>query len=131
MTVPSQRSCFTAELKLDDVDMSYVLECKNSTKGSKVVLMKGESIVWSNTYSTCILLTAITKYYFVLSFADATIGVFSLSGRKLFPSLKMDSAASFLKAKDQFLLFVGSLGYLRTWYMSLIQGCDAKQIFVG
>ncbi|KAI8894110.1 WD40-repeat-containing domain protein [Globomyces pollinis-pini] len=115
LSVPAVRSVFTTELKHGESKLISVLEFKNSGNGCQLICSQGESQIWTNSYKAAALLATTSMKYVAIAYADATLHLFTLAGRRILPPLKMQSAPSFLQAKNEYLLYIDCLGNVSTW----------------
>lgn len=114
LAIPIIRQTFTQEMHLSS-NFTFSMEIKSSTRGAKLRFMKVEEVVWKEDFSSPAILAVISPNFVAISFADCNLSIFSLAGRKIFPTLRMSSAVSFLTCQNEFLLHIDCTGNLNVW----------------
>ncbi|KAI8909178.1 WD40-repeat-containing domain protein [Gorgonomyces haynaldii] len=115
LTLPHARSVFTLEVPVPETEAMWMLEIKNMQRGCRLSLMKDTEQVWYGSYPHQALLATMTHQFFAVHYADSTLCLYSTSGRKLTPPMKMESGCSYLVAKNDYILHLNVLGQLNMW----------------
>jgi hypothetical protein len=82
MALPAHRSTFTLETNLPGSTVSYSMECKNFARGCKLHLVMNMQQIWVGEYHHSALIGTITPQLVAISYADTSLVIYSLSGRK-------------------------------------------------
>ncbi|XP_064613383.1 LOW QUALITY PROTEIN: protein HIRA-like [Liolophura sinensis] len=99
-----------------------VLEVENGIQSGaatlhKVSFMQDGTTLWEHVFSHKILTVAASRHIVCAACDDNTVSVFSAGGKKLFPSLVLNSKTSFLDCKDFHVMAVTSKGSVNVWNM--------------
>ncbi|EJT99410.1 WD40 repeat-like protein [Dacryopinax primogenitus] len=101
-----------------------VLEGRNPDepdKPSDVQLYQNKTVQWLDYLPSRIVAVASTSVFFVAACIDGGITVYSQTGRRMLPTLMLDSRAVFLQGLKQYLLAITEQGTLAVWNVKSAQ----------
>ncbi|KTW31170.1 uncharacterized protein T551_01243 [Pneumocystis jirovecii RU7] len=101
---------------------NYMLEVRNGTgehKPTKITAIKKGNIVWKEFLPKAVLLLAGNTLFWAAGCEDGTIIIWSPRGRRLFPSIILESSPCFLECQGPFLMCITSIGLLHVWNVIL------------
>ncbi|KAJ8098604.1 TUP1-like enhancer of split-domain-containing protein [Lipomyces tetrasporus] len=108
-------------LSTDDGGSSVVFEVRNGAGGEKeptrITLQRKGQLLWSNFVPKMVLLVAGNTSFWAVACEDATIHIYSPTGRALAPTIVLESTPSFLDAAGKYLMCLSSTGTLNIWNM--------------
>ncbi|KAK9453513.1 TUP1-like enhancer of split-domain-containing protein [Dipodascopsis uninucleata] len=109
-------------LSLDDDGSSLLFEIRNGSGGEKeparMTLSKKGQILWANYIPKMVLLAAGSASFWAVACEDATIHIYSVTGRLLTPTIVLESSPCFLESNGTFLACLTSTGMLYVWNIS-------------
>ncbi|KAK4701977.1 protein HIRA/HIR1, partial [Phenoliferia sp. Uapishka_3] len=116
-------------LKVEDSDEKDTLEWRNFGQGDKegtseVAVVTATKTLWVDYLPKYIVCAAGSPHFVAVSTEDGSLTVYSPTGRRLLPTMVLDSPCSFLEAEGPFLLAITALGSLTVWNTSF-----AKSLF--
>ncbi|KAK4047050.1 HIR complex subunit [Microbotryomycetes sp. JL221] len=109
-------------LIIEDNDKD-VLEYRNISKGdfkgmSEITVTSKDKVLWTDYLMQFIVLVAGSAVFTAVATEEGTLVVYSPTGRRLLPTLVLDSPCSFLVAEGQYLMALTSYGTLYVWSVS-------------
>ncbi|KAK9368842.1 TUP1-like enhancer of split-domain-containing protein [Lipomyces kononenkoae] len=106
-------------LSTDDRGSPVMLEVRNGAGGEKeptrITLQRKGQLLWSNFVPKMILLVTGTTSFWAVGCEDATIHIYSPTGRALVPTIVLESTPSFLDSAGKYLMCLTSTGMLYIW----------------
>ncbi|OAJ38567.1 hypothetical protein BDEG_22475 [Batrachochytrium dendrobatidis JEL423] len=113
--IPEPRDVFIAESKEGPANQHIGLECRNEKKLARLVCTRGEDQLWHLVLPSPVILACVTSEFVAAACANATLNIFSISGRRSFPAIAMASCAVYLSAQGPFLLCIDGTGQMHIW----------------
>ncbi|KAL2912596.1 HIR complex subunit [Polyrhizophydium stewartii] len=113
--VPEVRDVVHVEIAEPGTGARVGLECRNEKSASRLCLTRDQEQLWMLQLRSPVLLSTITPIFVAVACADASLHLFSFSGRRLLPSLTLASATSFLSGRDSSLLCIDGTGQMFVW----------------
>ncbi|KAI7869021.1 TUP1-like enhancer of split-domain-containing protein [Spinellus fusiger] len=107
--------------KHDTNHQSIVMESHNNTHHgdhkelAKIVVSCQGSVLWTDYLASPVLLMTGNQNYSVAACENATLHVYSLSGRRLIPPIVLESTPVILHSYEQWLLCLTMTGLLYVW----------------
>ncbi|KAG4305706.1 hypothetical protein PORY_000616 [Pneumocystis oryctolagi] len=101
---------------------NHTLEVRNGTgehKPTKITAIKKGNILWREFLPKAILLLTGNHLFWAAGCEDGTIIIWSPRGRRLFPSIILESSPCFLECQGPFLMCITSIGLLHVWNIVL------------
>ncbi|KAK9350107.1 TUP1-like enhancer of split-domain-containing protein [Lipomyces doorenjongii] len=106
-------------LSTDDRGASLIFEVRNGAGGEKeptrITLQRKGQLLWSNFVPKMVLLVAGNTSFWAVACEDATIHIYSPTGRALIPTIVLESTPSFLDSAGKYLMCLTSTGILNIW----------------
>ncbi|KAK9236376.1 TUP1-like enhancer of split-domain-containing protein [Lipomyces kononenkoae] len=106
-------------LSTDDRGSSVMLEVRNGAGGEKeptrIILQRKGQLLWSNFVPKMVLLVTGSTSFWAVGCEDATIHIYSATGRALVPTIVLESTPSFLDSAGKYLMCLTSTGMLYIW----------------
>ncbi|KAG8949834.1 HIR complex subunit [Tulasnella sp. 419] len=114
LAVPTVKTYLST--KYDDKDAD-VFEANNFDDGrpSEVVFIGGKQTQFLDYLPSAALLMTMTNAFCSVALEDGSIIVYSLTGRRLLPTVILDSPCAFLEGCRSFLMAITSAGTLHVW----------------
>ncbi|KAI8059330.1 WD40-repeat-containing domain protein [Gongronella butleri] len=97
-----------------------VMECQNLTtepECTKLLLSKDGQEVWTDYLPHAIMLMTGNLRFYAVACEDASLVVYSPSGRRLLPPIILESTPVVLTSNEQWLLCLTECGFVYTWDM--------------
>ncbi|KAK9464578.1 TUP1-like enhancer of split-domain-containing protein [Lipomyces arxii] len=117
LSTPKVKSILVA-----DDHLPLLFEVRNGNGGEKeptrLTLQRRGRLLWSNYIAKTVVLITGNKRFLAAACEDATIYIYSSTGRVLVSSIVLDSTPAFLDSAGTFLLCLTSTGLLHTWNIS-------------
>ncbi|KAK9463815.1 TUP1-like enhancer of split-domain-containing protein [Lipomyces oligophaga] len=108
---------------------SLVFEVRNGSGGEKeptrLTLQRKGNVLWSNFLPKMVLLACGNASFWAAACEDATIHLYSATGRSLVPTIVLESTPSFLEATGRYLACLTTAGLLYTWDIFKIRALHA------
>ncbi|EMR09558.1 hypothetical protein PNEG_02145 [Pneumocystis murina B123] len=98
------------------------LDVRNGTgehKPTRITVTKKGNILWTEFLPKAVLLLAGNTLFWAVGCEDGTIIIWSPHGRRLFPSIVLESSPCFLECQGPFLMCITSIGLLHVWNIVL------------
>lgn len=102
--------------------INHTLDVRNGTgerKPTKITAMKKGNIIWTEFLPKAVILLAGNPLFWAAGCEDGTIIIWSPCGRRLFPSIILESSPCFLECQNSFLMCITSIGLLHVWNITL------------
>ncbi|TFY54085.1 hypothetical protein EVG20_g9854 [Dentipellis fragilis] len=94
-----------------------VVEARNAESGvTEITYTSGKQTQWLDFLPSPVVALAATTAFTAAALADGSLNVYSPTGRRLMPTLTLDSAVSFLAGCKASLIALTSTGMLYSWY---------------
>ncbi|ORY52826.1 WD40-repeat-containing domain protein [Leucosporidium creatinivorum] len=111
------------KLKVEDSDAKDTFEWRNFGEGeskgtSEVSVSTTSKTLWVDYLPHYIVVAAGSPQFAAVSLEDGSLVVYSPTGRRLLPTLVLDSTCAFLEAEGAFLMAITALGTLSVWNTS-------------
>lgn len=101
---------------------NHILDVRNGAgerKPTKISAIKKGNILWTDFLPKAVLLLAGNTLFWAAGCEDGSIIVWSPCGRRLFPSIILESSPCFLECQGPFLMCITSIGLLHVWNILL------------
>ncbi|KAK9476234.1 TUP1-like enhancer of split-domain-containing protein [Lipomyces japonicus] len=109
-------------LSISNDGSTLLFEVRNGSGGEKeptrVILYRKGQILWCNFLPKMVLLSTGNSSFWATACEDATVQIFSSTGRVLIPAIVLESTPSYLDSNGKYLMCLTSTGTLYVWDMS-------------
>ncbi|QSL66329.1 hypothetical protein MERGE_000707 [Pneumocystis wakefieldiae] len=98
------------------------LNVRNGTgerKPTRITVANKGNVLWTEFLPKAVLLLAGNTLFWAVGCEDGTIIIWSPHGRRLFPSIVLESSPCFLECQGPFLMCITSIGLLHVWNVVL------------
>ncbi|KAJ4468863.1 histone transcription regulator 1 [Lentinula aciculospora] len=112
LPVPASLTRITAEL-----DGTHIFEGLNPENGgpTSVHFFKGKHTLWLDYLPSPVIAVHVTSQFCVAALSDGSLDVYSLSGRRMMPTLNLGSPCSVVDGAKNCLLAITQAGLLYSW----------------
>ncbi|KAI8337443.1 WD40-repeat-containing domain protein [Chlamydoabsidia padenii] len=116
--LPQVKSTIINRVSKDGINT--VMECHNQSgkQGfdcTKIVASRRGMVLWADYLASAVLLMTGNEYFSAVGCEDASILVYSPSGRRLLPPIVLESTPVVMTCKEDWLLCLTATGLLYTW----------------
>ncbi|KAI0053180.1 WD40 repeat-like protein [Auriscalpium vulgare] len=103
--------------KAGDGTEEAILEARNAESGdlTEVTYVSGKQTLWLDYLPSPVIMLTATQHFCAVGMLDGTLNIYSTTGRRLMPTLTLDSPASFLYGNKAALIALTSAGILYSW----------------
>ncbi|KAI0064884.1 WD40 repeat-like protein [Artomyces pyxidatus] len=104
-------------VKASDTGDDAYLESRNAESGdlTEVTFVSGKQTQWLDYLPSPVVTLAATGVFCAVGMVDGSLNIYSPTGRRMMPTLTLDSATSFLSGNKSALIALTATGMLYSW----------------